>query len=113
MAIALGLRALLDRSKYVRFVACRLLAFAQDPKTIEHIEAARAVKGDIDGDFAAAIDAIRSQNHHYFVDREHSGHIKMDIVDLVDPNTPLRLRPSNWTAASEICSSKGPPGPWK
>ena len=88
MAVELGLRALLDRSKYVRFVACRLLAFAQDPKTIEHIEAARAVKGDPDGDFAAAIDAIRSQNHHYFVDREHSGHIKMGIVDLVDPNNP-------------------------
>ena len=81
-AYTLGLEALTDRSRIVRYRACMLVAFAlrrealptlrellnhQDLKTVE--------------DARAAIYAIENQNHNYFVDRKHRGKIKLNIIE--------------------------------
>jgi len=73
-AFRLGLAALSDKSAQVRYRACGLLAYSQRTDAIarlrpllEHAEA-RTV-----GDAKAAIDAIARRNHHYFVDRDHTG----------------------------------------
>jgi HEAT repeat protein len=75
-AFELGIQALKDTATLVRYRACGLLAYSlrreaipylkellqhEDPKTVE--------------DAKAAIDAIQHRNHHYFVDRSHSGHM--------------------------------------
>lgn len=73
-AFRLGLEALSDKSAQVRYRACGLLAYSQRAEAIarlrpllEHTDA-RTVE-----DAKAAMDAIASRNHHYFVDRDHSG----------------------------------------
>ena len=81
-ALELGVRGLADRSKEVRYRACLLLAYAQDPRALEPLRnnashpnlATRA-------DILAAIDAIESRNHHYFVDRDHSGMVFYRVND--------------------------------
>ena len=73
-AFRLGIEALSDRATLVRYRACGLLAYSQRSDAIPHLEAllthsdARTVD-----DAKAAIDAISNRNHHYFVDRTHSG----------------------------------------
>jgi hypothetical protein len=79
-AVELGLLALFDRSKAVRYRACMLLAFARDKSALTTLkEALIRLPANSRGDILAAIDAIKSQNHHYFVDRTHSGKMKMNI----------------------------------
>jgi hypothetical protein len=73
-AFRIGVLACRDRSTMVRHRACGLLAYSLRPDALPHLEPLldhrdpRTVE-----DARAAIDAIRSQNHHYFVDRDHSG----------------------------------------
>ena len=79
-AFELGLSALGDRSGVVRYRATMLLAYAQN------IDAVGPLKELLDRglsveDARAAIDAIESKNHNFFVDRMHSGKIKMNIVE--------------------------------
>jgi hypothetical protein len=87
-AYTLGIEALRDRSKVVRYRACRLLAVAQREEAIGSLE--RLLFDPISGsDAKAAIDAIRRRNLHYFVDRDHSGKIflKIGTVDSAEkPN---------------------------
>lgn len=73
-AFHLGLEGLADKSSQVRHRACGLLAYSQRADAIPGLEALlrhsdpRTVE-----DAKAAIDAIEARNHHYFVDRTHSG----------------------------------------
>jgi hypothetical protein len=73
-ALRLGLLALSDKAAQVRYRACGLLAYSQRLEAIPPLNAllahpdARTV-----ADARAAIDAITQRNHHYFVDRDHSG----------------------------------------
>jgi len=73
-AFRLGIEALSDKATLVRYRACGLLAYSQRPDAIPHLRSllahsdARTVE-----DAKAAIDAISNRNHHYFVDRDHSG----------------------------------------
>jgi hypothetical protein len=73
-AFRLGLTALGDRSYMVRYRACGLLAYSMRREAASALEPllthrdARTVE-----DARAAIDAIARKNHHYFVDRTHSG----------------------------------------
>jgi hypothetical protein len=73
-AFRLGIEALSDKATLVRYRACGLLAYSQRPDAIPHLKTllahpdARTVE-----DARAAIDAISNRNHHYFVDRGHSG----------------------------------------
>jgi hypothetical protein len=73
-AFQIGLLGCRDRSYMVRYRACGLLAYSLRTDALPHLEPLldhrdqRTVE-----DASAAIDAIRSHNHHYFVDRDHSG----------------------------------------
>lgn len=71
-AYRLGIKALGDKSKVVRYRACMLLAVAQNTDALSHLE---KLLGDnsLKEDAVAAIDAIKNKNHNYFVDRDHSG----------------------------------------
>mgnify|MGYP001313369848 CR=1 FL=1 len=73
-AVALGIRALNDRSFMVRYRACGLLAYSLRRDALEPL---RQLLNHSDQrtveDAAAAIDAITHQNHHLFVARDHSG----------------------------------------
>jgi hypothetical protein len=73
-AFRLGVEALSDKATLVRYRACGLLAYSQRSDAVPHLKAllthsdTRTVE-----DARAAIDAISNRNHHYFVDRGHSG----------------------------------------
>jgi hypothetical protein len=73
-AFRLGVLALADKAAHVRYRACSLLAYSQREEAIPRLEALldhpdpRTV-----ADAKPAIDAIRRRNHHYFVDRDHTG----------------------------------------
>jgi len=72
--IEVARRALRDRSRIVRNYACGTLAFALDLGSIPHLEELLTHKDESTrADAAAAIDAIRCGNHHYFADRNHTG----------------------------------------
>jgi hypothetical protein len=73
-AFQLGLRALEDKSYMVRYRACMVLAYALNPAAIPALEQASAHPDSRTAEDArAALDAIQHQNHHFFVDRQHSG----------------------------------------
>jgi hypothetical protein len=81
-AFRLGIEALSDKATLVRYRACGLLAYSQRADAIPHLKAllthsdARTVE-----DARAAIDAISSRNHHYFVDRGHTGRSFWQVGD--------------------------------
>ena len=79
-AVQLGREALADRAKSVRYRACMLLAYSQDRSVLKDLRVALSkVPAGSREDVAAAIDAIESRNHHYFVDRAHSGKVTLNI----------------------------------
>ncbi|WP_440904827.1 hypothetical protein ACMZOO_00925 [Catenovulum sp. SX2] len=77
-AFQLGIEALRDKSKHVRYRACMLLAIAQNHEAVGHLEQVLNNSDSIN-DVKAAIDAITNNNHHLFVDREHTGKIKLNV----------------------------------
>jgi len=79
-AYQLGLEALVDRSKVVRYQACALLANSLRKDAIPALEemALNVTDSESVENARAAIDAIENQNVNYFVDRDHSG--KMTLV---------------------------------
>jgi hypothetical protein len=69
VAFRMGVTATLDRSYVVRHYACALLSSLlahPDRRTVE--------------DARAAIDAIKSKNHNFFRDRDHSGKVNWDYA---------------------------------
>jgi hypothetical protein len=75
-AVALAVSALNDKSREVRYRACLLLACSLDESAIAALKAVSCHDDQqTREDVAAAIDAITSKNHNYFVDRTHSGKI--------------------------------------
>ena len=73
-AFQLGLQALGDRSHLVRYRACMVLAYALRREALPALVAATKHEDERTAEDArAAIDAIEHRNHHYFVDRDHSG----------------------------------------
>jgi hypothetical protein len=75
-AFQLGLRACSDRSTHVRYRACELLAYAQRDEALLTLERLRVHPDPRTGaDAEAAIDALKSRNHHYWRDRDHSGRV--------------------------------------
>jgi hypothetical protein len=77
-AYQLGLEALRDKSKVVRYRACLLLAVAQRPEAIPSLKAL-VISNLSREDALAAIDAIEHRNQHYFADREHSGKVTLNV----------------------------------
>jgi hypothetical protein len=80
-AVTIGREGLRDRSKVVRYRASMLLAYAQRTDALPALrDAVDALpEGSSRDDLLAAIDAIESGNHHYFVDRDHSGRMTLKI----------------------------------
>jgi len=85
-ALTLGILALEDKSKIVRYRAALLLAIAQKTEAIPALEAMRQRRQSNESadDAAAAITAIRTKNPNRFVDRENSGMLKLN-VEHADP----------------------------
>jgi len=82
-AYKLALDALNDRATLVRYRACGLLAYSQRKEAIPYLK--KLLKHDDDktaADAKAAIYAIKKQNHHYFIDREHTGQIFWEITTI-------------------------------
>lgn len=82
-AFDLGVLALTDRSKEVRFRACMLLALSQKKEAIPDLRQASDKVNDAEtkGNIFAAIDAILSNNQNYFVDRDHTGQVFLEYED--------------------------------
>lgn len=81
-AFELGIQALRDRSKHTRHLACLLLAWSLREDALESLYDAEELYTDDDTleDIRAAIDAIDNQNSNYFVDRDHSGMITLNVL---------------------------------
>jgi len=77
-AYQLGVEALRDRSKHVRYRACMLLSVAQREEAIAPL---RALLDDPDSaqDAKAAIEALERRDQSLFVDREHSGKVVLRV----------------------------------
>jgi hypothetical protein len=80
-ALELGLEALSDKSKHVRYLACLLLAWSLKKEVLPHLRARLVEETDDETlkDLKAAIDAIENQNSNYFVDRDHSGMVTLRV----------------------------------
>ena len=73
-AFQLGLAALQDKATVVRYRACGLCAYSLRQEAIPRLKALLLHQDrETAADAKAAIDAISSRNHHFFVDRDHSG----------------------------------------
>lgn len=73
-AYRLGLMALNDRATLVRYRACGLLAYSQRKDAIPYLKKLLKHRdNETVADARAAIYAIKKRNHHYFIDRDHSG----------------------------------------
>lgn len=72
-AFELGVLALNDKATLVRYRACALCAYSLRDDAIPHLKLLlKHSDMNTAADAKAAIDAIKSRNHHYFVDRTHS-----------------------------------------
>ena len=81
-AFRLGIEALQDRATLVRYRACALLAYSQRKEAIPHLKGLlKNADNKTAADAKAAIDAIKRRNHHYFMDRDHSGRISWKIAE--------------------------------
>ena len=85
----LGVMALGDRSKHVRYRAAMLLAVSGAPDTLPALEAALDHPSrETREDAAAAIAAIREGNPDLFLDRRRTGRVHLQIGGLVRPGAP-------------------------
>ena len=72
--VALARFALRDRAYLARNYACGILAYSLSDDVIPDLEVLLThPHPETSADAVAAIDAIRTRNHHYFVDRKHAG----------------------------------------
>ena len=55
-----------------------LLAVSQNTKAISYLKPLLNVSGSHE-DVKAAIDAIKHKNHNYYVDRDHSGKVTLNV----------------------------------
>ncbi len=90
-AFQLGLRACSDRSTAVRYRACELLAYAQRDEALATLKRLRKHPDPRTvGDAERAIDAIKSRNHNYWLDPDHSGQV---FVVVWPEDYPPEVRP--------------------
>jgi len=119
-AFELGILALSDRAAVVRHRACQVLAYSLNAAAIPHLEQALShPDGKMVDDARAAIDAIKHQNHHYFMDRGHTGRLRWEVVSpeaLGDPEYVRALLERHASSSSDAEPSDGlqppdnPPG---
>ena len=82
-----------DRSAAVRMHACEVLAYSLRDDVIPHLKPLlhHPVAGTRE-DAAAALDAIKHKNHHYYLDRKHSG----SAFWVVNPEDDPDYKPRRW-----------------
>ncbi len=81
-AFQLGVAGLSDRASIVRYRACAVLAYSLRCDALPHLEGLLKHQDQKSvEDARAAIDAIKRKNHHYFVDREHTGQMFWEVND--------------------------------
>ena len=79
-AVALGIKALSDRSRIVRYRACSLLAYSLREDILPHLKVLLSHSDpSTREDARATIDAIEHKNHHWFMDREHTGRVRWTL----------------------------------
>jgi hypothetical protein len=80
-AATLGREAVRDKSRIVRYRGSMLLSYSLRKEVLPDLESALQwwAGGPGEDDLRAAIDAIESQNHHYFIDREHTGKMFLNL----------------------------------
>lgn len=80
-SVQLGIEALSDKSKVVRYRACMLLACSLSKNAVSFLKELelRASDSETQANAHAAIDAIENQNTNYFVDRDHSGKVRLNF----------------------------------
>src|SRR5262249_30818133 len=72
--VELAILGLHDSAYLVRMQACSILAYSLRKECISHLQTLLQHRNQkTRDDAAAAIDAITHQNHHYWIDRKHSG----------------------------------------
>ncbi|HBI44036.1 MAG TPA: hypothetical protein DDY78_14470 [Planctomycetales bacterium] len=80
IAFRIGLAAIADRSSIVRYRGCCILAYSLSRDAVPALE---GLLGHSDKktaeDARAVIDAIQNRNHHYFIDRKHSGQMFWEV----------------------------------
>jgi hypothetical protein len=83
-AVTLGVEAPNDKARVVRYRGCMLLAWSQRQSVVPALRKALALVKDPAGqeDVRAAIDAIESRNHNFFVDRGHTGNVALELQPL-------------------------------
>jgi hypothetical protein len=95
-AFQLGLAALGDRATLVRYRACGLLAYSLRREALPRLTnlLVHTDSKTVD-DAKAAIDAVQRQNHHYFVDRTHSGRSSWQVneYDTAEPTDAAAASP--------------------
>jgi hypothetical protein len=81
-ALTLGREAVRDKSKVVRYRGSLLLAYSLRKDVLPDLEGALRTWSGRPGeeDIRAAIDAIENQNHNYFIDRDHTGSMFLNIL---------------------------------
>jgi HEAT repeat protein len=78
--VELALTGLRDSAYMVRMQACAILAYALRRDAIPPLEELLSHRNqETRADAAAAIDAIKHKNHHYWVDRDHSGKVRWEV----------------------------------
>jgi len=88
-AFQLGVLGCQDRSTRVRYRGCGLLAYSLREDALQHLKPLLAHQDKrTSNDAAAAIDAIESRNHHYFLDRRHSGRVFWIVNQDDKPSRP-------------------------
>ena len=83
-AVQLGIEALSDKSKVVRFRACMLLAYSLKKEALNalHETSKRVSDKETIENVLAAVDAIKNQNSDFFVDRDHTGSITWEFDEI-------------------------------
>ena len=96
--VAAALTGLNDRSKAVRMHSCEILAYSLRHDAIPNLELLLYHPiAETRATAAAAIDAIRHQNHHFYLDRDHKGTSFWVVNPQDDPN----YRPRPWEIRQE------------
>lgn len=81
-AFQMALTALTDKATVVRYRACSLLAYSLRKNALAHLKPLlKHADARTAEDAHASMDAITARNHHYFVDRHHTGRAFWHVND--------------------------------
>ena len=87
-----------DRSVAARMHACEILAYSLRHDAIPSLEhLLDHPVAETRATAAAAIDAIKHENHHFYLDREHKG----NAFWIVNPQDDPKYRPRPWQVRRE------------